>query len=172
MSSIINETPVNHIFIMDMNIEHPNGSDGWLPTELPQESDHRSSIKRKKVIRSRSGSTSRHSSQRDVDAPVEENMKNRAVSANNSLTPKQRSRIAKAEGQSEKISRSYLTPCNSKGWETHFQDHNRGRKNRETSCRYRYQRAQRTSKVSKDRCQGFSFSPPPCQLKWIKIASL
>lgn len=106
----------------DINIEHPNGSEGWLPAEPPlvkQESDpvdtaagpHRSSTMRKKVMRT--GSTSRHSSQpRDIGvAPVygngttpavdEEDLKNRAVSANNNLTPKQRSRIAKSEGKSE-----------------------------------------------------------------------
>ena len=109
----------------DMNIEHPNGSDGWLPAEPPvakqEESDpaaaghtstRRSTIRRKKAIHS--GSTSRHSSQpRESgisngngstpaadEAEVEEDLKNRAVSANNNLTPKQRSRIAKSEGQS------------------------------------------------------------------------
>ena len=102
----------------DMNIEHPNGSEGWLPAESPvvkqEESDpvdtpHRhSTTKRKKK---------RHSSQpqeigvvplvNDIEttpAVVEtelsvEDLKNRAVSANNNLTPKQRSRIAKSEGQ-------------------------------------------------------------------------
>ena len=103
----------------DILIEHPNGSDGWLPAEPPvvkqedQDSPRRSTVRRKKA--SRTGSTSRHSSQqRDSgvaplingnngavdDASVEEDLKNRAVSANNNLTPKQRSRIAKSEGQS------------------------------------------------------------------------
>lgn len=108
----------------DMIIEHPNGSDGWLPAEPPvvkqEESDpvdttRRPTIRRKKVMRT--GSTSRHSSQPREDAvvplvngngtapavdeaSVEEDLKNRAVSANNNLTPKQRSRIAKSEGQS------------------------------------------------------------------------
>lgn len=106
----------------DMNIEHPNGSEGWLPAETPvikqEESDpvdtHHSTTKRKKVMRT--GSTSRHSSQAQesgvvplvngngttpaVDEASVEDLKNRAVSANNSLTPKQRSKIAKSEGQS------------------------------------------------------------------------
>jgi hypothetical protein len=104
----------------DMNIEHPNGSDGWLPAEPPvlkqEESDpadapapRRSTTKRKKPM-----STSRHSSQPreggvangptpavdEGSLAVEEDLKNRAVSANNNLTPKQRSRIAKSEGRS------------------------------------------------------------------------
>ena len=112
----------------DMNIEHPNGSDGWLPAEpsvvKQEQSDpaaagyttpRRSTIRHKKSIRT--GSTSRHSSQpRESgivplvngngttpavdEASVEDNLQNRAVSANNNLTPKQRSRIAKSEGQS------------------------------------------------------------------------
>ena len=103
----------------DMKIQHPNGSDGWLPAEplvLKQEesdtaetpADHttprRSTVRRKKAMRT--GSTSRHSSQpRDgrtsaVDETSVEDLKNRAVSANENLTPKQRSRIAKSEGQS------------------------------------------------------------------------
>ena len=96
----------------DMNIEHPNGSEGWLPAETPD--THHSTTKRKKVMRT--GSTSRHSSQAQesgvvplvngngttpaVDEASVEDLKNRAVSANNSLTPKQRSKIAKSEGQS------------------------------------------------------------------------
>ena len=103
----------------DMNIEHPNGSDGWLPAEVKQEHDtsaspRRSTTKRRKGFRT--GSTSRHSSQQResgvapllndnetipaVDEASAEDLKNRAVSANNNLTPKQRSRIAKSEGQS------------------------------------------------------------------------
>ena len=75
----------------------------------------RSTFKRKPA---RTGSTSRHSSVQPpevegvalvnddgtavhtVDEASEEDLKNRALSANNSLTPKQRSRIAKSEGQS------------------------------------------------------------------------
>ena len=163
------ETPLNQISFLpstmassqDMNIEHPNGSEGWLPAEPPVvkqeeldpvDTSHRSSIRRKKVMRT--GSTSRHSSQpresgvippvNDIgttpaDETSAEDLKNRAVSANNNLTPKQRSRIAKSEGRSNsRSSSSALTPCFSKGWETHFQNHKRGRKNRETNCRYRY----------------------------------
>ena len=105
----------------DLNIEHPNGSDGWLPAETPaQKQDEseghttprRSTTKTKKTRRT--GSTSRHSSQLQeagvpivngttpaVDnASVDEDLKNRAVLANNNLTPKQRSKIEKSEGQS------------------------------------------------------------------------
>jgi hypothetical protein len=96
-------------------IEHPNGSDGWLPAEQPvikqeeSEAVHPTS-KRKKVMRT-------HSSQQQespvgplvngndgttqaVDDKASLDLKNRAVSANDNLTQKQRSRIAKSEGQS------------------------------------------------------------------------
>ena len=98
----------------DMNIEHPNGSEGWLPAEQPVlkrgESDTADSPRRSS-IKHRKGSISRHSSQQRESGVVNEttpvadetsveDLKNRAVSANNNLTPKQRSRIAKSEGQS------------------------------------------------------------------------
>ena len=101
----------------DMVIEHPNGSDGWLPAEQPEPVDtpHRSSTtKRKRVFGRHSSQQQRESAVVPLvndngttpaavdDTPVED-LKNRAVSANNSLTPKQRSRIAKSEGQSKLI---------------------------------------------------------------------
>ena len=98
----------------DMVIEHPNGSEGWLPAEQPVQSEHvdtplrSTTSKRKKVFRT--GSTSRQppesavvdneTTPAAVDEASVEDLKNRAVSANNNLTPKQRSRIAKSEGQS------------------------------------------------------------------------
>ena len=85
-------------------IEHPNGSDGWLPAEnfnLPPNQEERSTPKRKSAFR-----TSRHTTTEPrsalvngtppaVAAPMpDEELQNRVVL----LTPKQRSRIEKSEG--------------------------------------------------------------------------
>ncbi|KAF8802472.1 hypothetical protein BYT27DRAFT_6761869 [Phlegmacium glaucopus] len=116
-------------------IQHPNGSDGWLPAEafnsppssVKQESNgvaRRSTIStspRKSAVHSRT--PSRHASttahpieEKQVPAVVnggeapapaittapavtDEELQNRAVSADNNLTPKQRSKIAKSEAK-------------------------------------------------------------------------
>ena len=73
----------------DIHIEHPNGSDGWLPAV---ESDPvRSSSKRKKPARHQQDTPPDHD---------DEVSKSRAVSADTNLTQKKRSKIAKSEGQS------------------------------------------------------------------------
>jgi hypothetical protein len=108
--------------VQDPIIQHPNGSDGWLPAEQPKQeeppetdidtpaSPTRSRTSKRKPART--GSTSIHSATAQPEEGValvnrnatvdetEEDLKNRALSANNNLTPKQRSRIAKSEGQS------------------------------------------------------------------------
>jgi hypothetical protein len=130
MASIL-PPPVHHPTLIPQHnliIEHPNGSDGWLPAEAFPKPDtgtpttvRRSTTtgtsplsKRKSAFRG--PSTSRNLSVTEarqtapfVDAtgttaPVpavtsDEELQNRAVSADNVLSPKQRSRIAKSEGQ-------------------------------------------------------------------------
>lgn len=75
-------------------------------------------------------------------AVADEELQNRAVSANNNLTPKQRHKIAKSEGQNELSFWFFfvdaLTDLFSEGWETHFQNYKAGRKDREASCGYRH----------------------------------
>lgn len=111
-------TLVNHQGI----IEHPNGSDGWLPAENlvppPSSPPHRSTtgtlLKRKSIIRA--PSTSRKGINGDVNTPPvlsDEELQNRAVSANHNLTPKQRSRIAKSEGQSIYLEEFSVVPIKS-----------------------------------------------------------
>ena len=95
----------------DIHIEHPNGSDGWLPAETtPLKQEDPDTPRRSTIGTSKRKKPFRTEQQQGVapvnDAPavdeisVEEDLKSRAVSANNNLTPKQRSRIAKSEGQS------------------------------------------------------------------------
>ena len=109
----------------DPVIQHPNGSDGWLPAEQPKQeaskeeadidtpaSPTRSTLRTSKRKPARTASTSINSATAQPEEGValvngnatmdetEEDLKNRALSANNNLTPKQRSRIAKSEGQS------------------------------------------------------------------------
>ena len=103
----------------DIHIEHPNGSDGWLPAEtvLKEDSDpHRRSTiatsKRKKPF----ASTHSAAQQQEVngttpavdESSVDDDLKSRVVTANNILTPKQRSKIAKSEGQSQTRDRPFL----------------------------------------------------------------
>ena len=164
----------------DLIIEHPNGSDGWLPAEqpkqddTPKDSDHSTTPLRRTSKRKlpRTSSASRQPEEAitlidtdqtpgsQVDEVSEEELKNRALSANNSLTPKQRSKIAKSEGQFMAPDLFfffffffYANPLFSKGRKTYFKDHKGRRKDREAGCGYRHQRARRTSKVSKERCQ-------------------
>ena len=157
-------TLVNHQGI----IEHPNGSDGWLPAENlvpPPSPPHRSTtgtlLKRKSIIRA--PSTSRKGINGDVNTPPvlsDEELQNRAVSANHNLTPKQRSRIAKSEGQSIYLEEFSVFPIKilfSKGWETSFQNNKAGRNNWEEGFDYRHRRTRRTSKASTRCHEGLFF---------------
>lgn len=152
--------PVTHPSLKhkDIIIQHPNGSDGWLPAEnfnppSPTERPfQRPTIsappsKRKSAFRgpSRHPSVTVEPRENVNDAPAassDEDLQNRVVSVNNNLTLKQRSKIAKLEGQSTLLFLQLQTnTLFSERWETYFKDHKGGRKDRETSSGYPHQRA-------------------------------